>query len=47
MLVVSRETPVPALALAYADVWYAFYNAINRYGLDKSHVSTILTFMIS
>ena len=41
MSLTSRETPVPAPALAHADVWYAFYDAINRYGLDKSHMPTI------
>ena len=44
---VSRKTPVPAPTLAHADMWYAFYNAINRYGLDKSHVPTIPISVIS
>ena len=47
MSVTSRETPVPALALAHADIWYAFYNAINRYGLDKSYVPTIPMSVVS
>ena len=38
---------MPAPALAHADVWYAFYDAINRYGLDKSHVPTIPISVIS
>ena len=38
---------MPAPALAHTDVWYAFYNAINRYGLDKSHVPTIPTSVTS
>ena len=41
------RTPVPAPALAHADVWYAFYNTINQYGLDKSHVPTIPTSVAS
>ena len=47
MSAASRKTPVPAPALAHADVWYAFYNAINRYGLDKSYVPIIPTFVTS
>ena len=47
MSAVSRETPVPTPALAHADIWYAFYDAINRYGLDKFHVPTIPIFMVS
>ena len=47
MLAASRETSVPAPALAHADVWYAFYDTINRYGLDKSHVPTIPTSVAS
>ena len=47
MSAASRETPVPASALAHADVWHAFYDTINRYGLDKSHVLTIPTSVIS
>ena len=47
MLIVSRDTFVPVLALAHADVWYAFYDAINRYGLDKSYVLTIPIFVVS
>ena len=47
ILLASRETPVPAPALAHADIWYAFYNTINRYGLDKSHMPIIPTSIIS
>ena len=43
MFSVSRETPVPipAPALAYADVWYAVYDAINQHGLDELNVPTM------
>ena len=47
MLLISRETPVPASALAHTDIWYAFYDAINQYGLDKSYVPIIPTSVIS
>ena len=47
MSIVSREMPVPAPTLAHADMWYAFYDAINQYGLDKSYVPTIPISMIS
>ena len=47
MSLASRETPVPAPALAHANVWYAFYDTINQYGLDKSHMPTIPTSITS
>ena len=36
---------VPVPALAYVDVWYVFYDVINRYGLDKFYIPTILIFV--
>ena len=38
---------MPAPTLAHTDVWYAFYDTINQYGLDKSYVRTIPTSVTS
>ena len=41
MSTVSHDAPVPVPPLAHANVWVAFYDAINQHGLEKAHVPTI------